>query len=263
MNAFSATLSDTTTMFRRDIAHALRYFSVTLSGLLVPVIMLLLFAYFFGGAIGSGQNFATHVGTYINYLAPGIIIMTIGSGCSMTALNLCMDLSEGLITRLRTMAIAPTSVLTGQVLGSLLRTLLTVILVFAVALLVGFRPVWDLLAWLEAFGLIVLLILAITWMGMAFGLVGKTPAGANSLALLFQILAFTSSAFVSPDSMPVGVRWFAEYQPFTPIIDSLRELLLGMPVDGNRVLLGIAWCLGLTLLGFFWARTVYNRNSTR
>jgi ABC-2 type transport system permease protein len=235
---------------------------MTLSGLMVPIIMLLLFNYVWGGAIGAGLGGLAHSGAYINYLAPGIIIMTVGSGCPTTAINLCMDMSEGIIARFRTMAISRSSVLTGQVLGSLIRTLITVCILIGVALLMGFRPTVNPLAWLAALGLIALFTLAITWMGVLFGLVGKTPAGANSLSLIFQLLAFTSSAFVRPDSMPVGVRWFAEYQPFTPAIDTLRGLLLGTPI-GNSAILAIAWCIGLTLFGYLMARTVYNRTQVR
>lgn len=246
-------------MLRRDVLHSLRRFSMTLSGLMVPIIMLLLFNYVFGGAIGAGLGGVAHGGAYVNYLAPGIIIMTVGSGCATTAINLCMDLSEGIIARFRTMAIARTSVLTGQVIGSLIRTLITVGLVIGVALLMGFRPSANPVAWIAALGLIALFTLAITWMGVLFGLVGKTPAGANSLSLIFQLLAFTSSAFVSPDSMPAGVRWFAEYQPFTPVIDTLRGLLLGTPIGSNSAFLAVAWCVVLTLVGYLVARAVYNR----
>jgi ABC-2 type transport system permease protein len=171
-------------------------------------------------------------------------------------------MSEGIITRFRTMAISRASVLTGQVLGSLLRTMISIGLVIGVALLIGFRPTTNPVAWIGALGVIALITLAVTWMGVVFGLVGKTPAGANSLSLIFLLLAFTSSAFVPTDSMPVGVRWFADYQPFTPVIDTLRGLLLGTPI-GNSAVLAIAWCAGLTLIGYLWARAVYNRNSVR
>ena len=170
-------------------------------------------------------------------------------------------MSEGIIARFRTMAISRTSVLTGQVLGSLIRTMISIVLVIGVALLMGFRPSAGPVAWIAALGVIALFTLALTWMAVVFGLIGKTPAGANSLSLIFQlILPFTSSAFVRPDSMPTGMRWFAEYQPFTPVIDTLRGLLLGTPI-GNSAVLAVAWCVGLTVVGFLWARAVYNRNS--
>ena len=260
MSTLSYPLRDSATMLRRDVRHSLRNLPMTLiSGLLVPIIMLVLFVYVFGGAIGAGQG-----GAYIDYLAPGIIIMTVGSGGATTAINLCMDMSEGIITRFRTMAISRASVLTGQVLGSLIRTMITIVLVIGVALLMGFRPSAGPVAWIAALGVIALFTLALTWMGVVFGLVGKTPAGANSLSLIFQLLLpLTSSAFVRPDSMPAGIRWFAEYQPFTPVIDTLRGLLLGTPIGGNSAVLAVAWCVGLTLIGYLWARAVYNRNSVR
>jgi len=173
-----------------------------------------------------------------------------------------MDMSEGIIARFRTMAIAHSSVLTGQVLGSLIRTMTTIVVVIGIALLMGFRPSAGPIAWIAALGVIALFTFALTWMSVAFGLVGKTPAGANSLSLIFQLLAFTSSAFVRPDSMPVTMRWFAEYQPFTPVIDTLRGLLLGTPI-GNSLVLAVAWCIGLTLVGYLWARAVYNRPPVR
>jgi ABC-2 type transport system permease protein len=258
MSNLSFTLRDSATMLRRDILHSLRRLSMTLSGLLVPIIMLVLFVYVFGGAIGAGLG----DGAYINYIAPGIILMTVGSGCATTAINLCMDMSEGIITRFRTMAISRASVLTGQVLGSLIRTMVTIVLVLGVALLMGFRPTTNPVAWIAALGLIALFTFGITWMGVAFGLVGKTPAGANSLSLIFQLLSFTSSTFVRPDSMPAGVRWFAQYQPFTPVIETLRGLLLGTPI-GNNAILAVAWCAVLVLAGYLWSRAVYNRDPVK
>ncbi len=249
-------------MLRRDVRHSLRRLSMTLSGLLTPIVMLVLFVYVFGGTLGAGLGGVVHGGAYINYVAPAIILMTVGSGCATTAINLCMDMSEGIITRFRTMAISRSSVLTGQVIGSLIRTMISIGLVIGVALLMGFRPTASLVAWIAALGLIALFTFAVTWMGVVFGLVGKTPAGANSLSLIFLLLAFISSAFVRPESMPVGVRWFAEYQPFTPLIDTLRGLLLGSPI-GNSAVLAVAWCVGLSLVGYLWARAVYNRDPVK
>ncbi len=262
MSNLSFTLRDSATMLRRDVRHSLRRLSMTLSGLLTPIVMLVLFVYVFGGTLGAGLGGVVHGGAYINYVAPAIILMTVGSGCATTAINLCMDLSEGIIARFRTMAISRSSVLTGQVIGSLIRTMISIGLVIGVALLMGFRPTASLVAWIAALGLIALFTFAVTWMGVVFGLVGKTPAGANSLSLIFLLLAFISSAFVRPESMPVGVRWFAEYQPFTPLIDTLRGLLLGSPI-GNSAVLAVAWCVGLSLVGYLWARAVYNRDPVK
>lgn len=258
MSSLSYTFRDSSTMLRRDFRHSLRNFSMTLSGILTPSIMLALFVYVFGGAIGTGVG-----GAYINYVTPAIIVMAVGSGCATTAINMCMDINEGIIARFRTMPISRASVLTGQVIGSLIRTVISVGLVIGLALLMGFRPTADAVAWVKALGLIVLFTFAITWMGVLFGLVGKTPAGANSLSLIFQILLpFTSSAFVRPESMSSGVRWFAEHQPFTPVIDTLRGLLLGTPI-GNSAVFAVAWCAVLALVGYLCARAVYNRNPGR
>lgn len=257
MTNLSFALRDSATMLRRDILHSLRYLPMTLSGIMTPTIMLLLFVYVFGGAMGAGLGSA-----YINYVAPGIIIMTVGSGCATTAINLCTDMSEGIIARFRTMAISRASVLTGQALASLIQTMISVIIVTGVALLMGFRPTTSPVSWLAALGLVALITFAVTWMGVVFGLVGKTPAGANSLSLIFLLLAFTSSAFVRPDTMPAWFRWFAEYQPFTPVIDTLRGLLLGIPI-GNSAVLAVAWCIGMALVGYLWARAIYNRDPAR
>src|SRR5690349_4388141 len=259
MSTLSFALRDSATMLRRDVRHSLRNLPMTLiSGLLVPIIMLVLFVYVFGGAIGAGQGLVAHGGAYIDYIAPGIIILTVVSGGATTAINLCMDMSEGIIARFRTMAISRASVLTGQVLGSLIRTMITIVLVIGVALLMGFRPTTNPVAWIAALGVIVLFTFAVTWMGVVFGLVGKTPAGANSLALIFLLLTFTSSAFVSTESMAGWVRWFAQYQPVTPVIDTVRGLLLGTAI-GNSAVLAVAWCAALALAGYLWARAVYNR----
>ena len=256
----SLTLRDSVTMLRRDIRHSLRNLTMTVSGLLTPTIMLVLFVFVFGNTIGSGLGFVTRNGTYINYVASAIIIMTVGTGCETTAINLCTDMAEGIITRFRTMAISRASVLTGQVIGSLIRTMMSIIIVLGLALLMGFRPIASVVNWIEALGLIALFTFAVSWMGVVFGLVGKTPAGANSLSLIFVLLPFISSGFVRTESMPVGIRWFAEYQPFTPIIDTLRGLLLGTPI-GNSAVLAVAWCIGLALVGYLLARAIYNRDS--
>ncbi|HVA91004.1 MAG TPA: ABC transporter permease [Chloroflexota bacterium] len=262
MSTLSYAVSDSATMLRRDARHSLRNRSMTISGVVVPIIMLMLFDYVFGGTLGAGIGGAAR-GAYIDYLAPAIIIMTVGSGCATTAVNLCMDMNEGIIARFRVMAISRALVLIGQVLGSLIRTMISIGLVIGAALLLGFRPTAGPLAWIAALGVIALFTLAVTWMAVVFGLVGKTPAGANSLSLIVQfLLPFTSSAFVRPDSMPGAMRWFAENQPFTVVIDTLRGLLLGTPI-GDSAVLAVAWCAGITLVGYLWARAAFNRAPMR
>jgi ABC-2 type transport system permease protein len=259
MSTLGYALHDSATMLRRDVRHSLRHLSMTLSGVLTPVVMLLLFVGVFGGALGAGLGGVARHMTYIDYVAPAILIMTVGSGCATTAVNLCMDMTEGIVARFRTMAIARASVLTGHVVGSLIRTMISVGFVIGVALLIGFRPTAGAADWIAAIAVVALFTLALTWMGVLFGLVTRTPAGANSLSLFPQLLLpFTSSAFVRPASMPAGVRWFAENQPFTPVIDTLRALLLGAPL-GNSAVLAVAWCTGITLVGYALARAAYDR----
>jgi ABC-2 type transport system permease protein len=235
---------------------------MTIGGMSVPIVFLLLFAGVFGNSLREGLATATSGGTYINYLAPGIILMTAGAAAAATAVNVCSDMNEGIITRFRTMAISRISVLTGQVVGSLIRTLASGALVVAVALALGFRPTATPLEWVAATGLFAMLTLALTWLTVAFGLVAKTPAGANSLSLIPEFLPFVSSAFVPTHSMPAGVRWFAENQPFTPIIETLRGLLTGTPI-GNNLILAVVWCVVITAVGYLWARSRYDRLPAR
>ncbi|HEV7709868.1 MAG TPA: ABC transporter permease, partial [Asanoa sp.] len=168
------------------------------------------------------------------------------------------DMQEGIIARLRTMSIARTSVLTGQVIGSLIRTLISVILVVLVALALGFRPSATPVEYLAAFGVFALLTFALTWLAVAFGLATKTVAGANSLTLILQFLPLISSAFLPTGSMPAGVAWFAEHQPYTPIIETLRGLLMGSGI-GDAAWWSLGWCVVLATAGFFWARHLYDR----
>lgn len=260
MATYTYALRDSATMLRRDIKHSLRYPVMTISGISVPVLFLLLFAGVFGNALRSGLGGAIPAGgRYIDYLTPGIILMTACASAEATAISISTDMTEGIIARFRTMPIARTSVLTGQVLGSEIRSLISGVFVVAVAVGLGFRPRADALAWLAALGLFLLLSFGVIWLTVAFGLTAKTPAGANSLALLIVILPFVSSAFVPASAMPAGVRWFAHNQPFTPIIDTLRGLLAGGPI-GHSGILAVAWCLAIAAGGYAWSRALYNRN---
>jgi ABC-2 type transport system permease protein len=260
MNMLRYRMRDSATMLRRDIRHSLRYPMITISGVMVPVFFLLLFVGVFGSTLHAGLGTAIPLGGhYIDYLTPGIILMTACASAEATAVNVCTDMSEGIIARFRTMAIARTSVLTGQVLGSLIRTLISGALVVAAALALGFRPTATPVEWIAATGMFALITLALTWLTVAFGLLAKTPAGANSLSLILVVLPFVSSAFVPTGSMPAGVRWFAQNQPFTPVIETLRGLLTGTPI-GDSALLAIAWSAGIAVLGYSWARALYARS---
>ena len=252
-------LRDTTTMMRRDALHALRNPMITISTLFTPLVMLLLFDGVFGGAMSRAMGSGAAAIPYIDYITPGIILMAVGSAVSGTAINITIDKGEGIISRFRTMAIARTSVLTGAVIGSVIRTLAGIIVVFAVALLLGFRSTAGPVQCLEALGIVTMLAVAMTWLGVAIGLFAKSAAGANSLSLIPQFLPFISSAFVPTASMPFGVRWFAENQPYTPVIETVRGLLMGTRVD-SRAWIAIGWCVVIGLAGYLWARHLYNRD---
>ena len=253
-------LRDAVTMLRRDIRHSLRFPMMTVSGMLVPVLLLLLFAGVFGHALRGTLGALSAGGwvSYIDYLTPGILVMTAGFAAEATAVSVCMDMSEGIVARFRTMPISRLAVLTGQVAGSVIRTMISAAVVVGVAVAMGFRSSASPVEWLAAAGIFALLTLALTWLTVAFGLLAKTPAGANSLSLLPAILPFVSSAFIPATAMTGGVRWFATNEPFTPVIDTLRGLLAGTGI-GDRAGLAVAWCVGLSLAGYLWARVLYNR----
>ncbi|GAA1883037.1 ABC transporter permease [Asanoa iriomotensis] len=253
----TTTVLDSVTLFRRDMTHALRFPMMTISGIGTASFFLLLFVGVFGDALGA-DFLPGDGGHYVDYIAPGIILMAAGTGTAATAIKVNQDMQEGFIARLRTMSIARMSVLTGQVVGSLVRTILSVVLVVGVALALGFRPSATPLEYLAALGVFAMLTFALTWIAVAFGLATKTVAGANSLSLILQFLPLISSAFLPTDSMPAGVAWFAEHQPYTPIIETLRGLLMGSGI-GASAWWAIGWCAVLATVGFFWSRALYNR----
>lgn len=257
MSTLAPAVRDSATMLRRDFTHSKRNLMMTISGMAVPVFMMLLFVGVFGGAIGPGSG-----SSYVDYLTPGIIIMTAGAGSAATAIKVCQDMAEGIIARFRTMDIVRSSVLTGQVIGSVVRTLVSGVLVMGLALLLGFSPRAGFGDWLLVVGVYILLTFAVTWLAVAFGLKAKTVAGANSLSLIIQFLPFVSSAFVPTGSMSGPVRWFAENQPYTPVIETIRGLLMGTPI-GNSAIIAIIWCVVLSVVGYFWAKKQYNRTPVR
>ncbi|MFI6006243.1 ABC transporter permease [Streptomyces sp. NPDC051366] len=255
--ATPAPLRDAATMLRRNLKHALRYPGLSLGTMAVPVIFLLLFVYVLGRPLAAGIGTGT---AYINYLVPGILLMTVTAASTSTAVSVCTDLTEGIVARFRTMAISRPSILVGRVISSVLQTLVSVALVIGIALLMGFRPSAGPTEWLAALGLITLLTFAVTWLAVALGTVSKTPEGASNMVLPLAFLPFIGSAFVPTDSMPTVVRVFAEHQPFTPIIEAVRGLLMGTPIGDNGTV-AVAWCLGLTVAGYFWATKVFNRQA--
>ena len=194
----------------------------------------------------------------MDYIVPGILMMTIGAGCAATAVGANTDMSEGIIARFRTMPIARASVLTGRVVGSMIRTSVSVALVLGISLLIGFRPTAGPIEWIAIVGFIVAFTFAWTWLAVALGISAKSPEGANGSTLILQFGPFLSSAFVPTETMPPVARWFAENQPYTPMIETLRALLLGTPM-GNNVMIALAWAAVIALGGYLWARAAYNK----
>jgi ABC-2 type transport system permease protein len=263
MNTLSYAVTDSATMLRRNLRHMQRYPSMTLLILGLPVIFLLLFVYVFGGTLGAGLGGVSGGrSAYVNYVAPGIILLTVAAAAQATAISVAMDMTEGIIARFRTMAISRASVLTGHVLGSMIQSMLGIAVVIGIALLVGFRPIASLAAWIAAIGVLAMVSFALIWLSVALGLVSKSVETASNLPMFLLLLPFLGSGFVPTDSMPAGVRWFAEYQPFTPATETLRGLLLGTPI-GNNAIIAVAWCAGIALLGYLWARRLYIRHPVR
>jgi ABC-2 type transport system permease protein len=258
-------LRDSATMLRRNLKRMLRYPSMTLTLIGMPVVFLLLFVYVFGGTLGAGLGGAVHSGAggraaYANYVAPAIILMTVTATIQGTAISIAMDLTEGIITRFRTMHIARVSVLTGHVLGSMIQAMIAVAVVTGVALLAGFRPEAGPLGWLATAGFLAAVTFALVWLAVALGQVSKSVETASNLPMPLTLLPFLGSGFVPTDSMPAGLRWFAEYQPFTPIIETLRALLMGRPV-GNNAWIALAWCAVIAVGGYLWSKRLFNRES--
>lgn len=261
MSTNSYAVRDSATMLRRNLRHALRYPGMTIGLMGVPVLMMLLFRYVLGNTLGAGIGSAGH-GGYINYLAPGIIVLTVSSASVSTAVAVNTDMTKGIINRFRTMAIARASVLTGHVVGSVIQTVISAALVTGLAVAMGFRPTASAAGWIAVIALILAIAFALTWVSVALGLVAKTPENASNIPIPLVFLPFLGGAFIPPQSMAPGLRWFAEYQPFTPIIETLRGLLMGTPI-GDKALIASAWCAGLALAGYVWARALFNRGTVR
>ncbi|MFD7496263.1 ABC transporter permease [Streptomyces sp. NPDC059832] len=262
MSSLSLALRDSTTMVRRNLLHARRYPALTLNVVLTPLIMLLLFVYVFGDVMSAGiGGGGADRSEYIAYIAPGILMMTIGTTLVGTSVSVADDMTEGIMARFRTMAIHRGSVLIGHVAGSVLRSVISVTLVGAVAVAIGFRSVdATVLEWLAAFLLLALVALAFTWMAIAVGMASPNGEAAGNNAVPLVILPFISSAFVPVDAMPGWFQPVAEYQPFTPAIETLRGLLLGSEI-GHNGWLTVVWCVGLAVLGYYWSKSLFNRET--
>lgn len=246
------TLADTTVLTGRSLRHILRSPDTIITTAVTPIILLLLFVFVFGGAIDTGTD------SYVNYLLPGILLITIASGVSYTAYRLFMDLQSGIFERFHSMPIARSATLWAHVLTSLVANVVSLVLVVAVAVVIGFRSSAGPLEWLAVAGILILFTLALTWLAVIAGLSAKSVDGAGAFAYPLIFLPFISSAFVPTESMPGPVRWFAENQPTTSIVDAIRSLLAGEPV-GSDIWVALAWCVGILLVGFAVAMVVYRR----
>lgn len=246
-------LADTGVLTGRSLRHILRSPDTIITTAVTPVALMLLFTYVFGGAIDIGPS-----GSYIDYMLPGILLITIASGTAYTAYRLFLDLQGGIVARFRSMPISRSSVLWAHVLTSLAATVASLAIVIAVALLTGFRTGASVLAWLAASGILVLFTLALTWIAVIAGLSAKTVDGASAFSYPLIFLPFISSAFVPTDSMPAPVAWFAENQPVTSIVDSLRALFAGEPVGGS-IWVAVAWLVGVLIVAYAVAIAIYRR----
>jgi ABC-2 type transport system permease protein len=255
---------DNLTMLRRNLLHARRYPSLTLNLLLTPVVLLLLFVYVFGDVMSAGIN-GGHAdrSDYAAYLVPGILFLTAAMTSLGTAVSVATDMTEGIMARFRTMAISRASVLIGHVIGSVIQTLMALALVLGIGVAIGFRPDATPVEWIAALGLMALVSLGLTWIAVGLGLVSPNAEGASNMGYPLVMLPFLSSAFVPVDAMPGWFRWFAEYQPFSPAIETLRGLLLGTGIGTRNAVLTLAWFAGLALVGYLWSKARFNRESRR
>jgi ABC-2 type transport system permease protein len=249
-------------MLRRDLRHLQRYPGLSLYPIFMPVIFLLLFVYVFGGTLGNGITVGGGRGAYLTFLTPGMVVFTVAGAAQITAISVAKDMTEGIIARFKTMRIWRPAVLAGHVFSSLAITLISLAVTIATALVIGYRPAADPLHWLAVLGLLALLAVALIWLSVAFGLIAKSVETASNMPMFLLLLPFLSSAFVPVDSLPAGVRWFAENQPFTPITDTVRSLLANQPV-GSAGVKAIVWCLAITAGSYLWARYLYNRRPAK
>jgi len=245
-------LSGTAALTGRSLRHITRSPDTIITTTIMPIAFLLLFVYVFGGAINTGSD------SYVNYLLPGILLITIATGISYTAFRLFLDMKSGIFERFQSMPIARSSVLWAHVLTSLVANLISVVVVVLVALLMGFHSGAGVLDWLAVAGILMLFTLALTWIAVIPGLTAKSPDGASAFSYPLIFLPFISSAFVPTDSMPGAVRAFAENQPVTTIVNTIRDLLTQQPV-GTDIWIALAWLVGILIVAYTFAMATYRR----
>jgi ABC-2 type transport system permease protein len=244
--------SDLGVMLGRSMRHIFRSMDTIVTVTIMPIAMMLLFVYVFGGAIQTGTD------NYVNYLLPGILLIAIASGISYTAFRLFTDVQRGIFERFHSMPISRSTLLWGHVLSSLVSNAISVVVIILVALIMGFHTSAGILSWLAVAGILALFTLALTWVAAIAGLSAKTVDGASAFSYPIIFLPFISSAFVPTETMPSVVRAFAENQPVTSIVEAIRALLSGQPV-GNDIWVALAWCVGILLVAYFFAMRVYKK----
>jgi ABC-2 type transport system permease protein len=243
---------DTAVLTGRTMRHVTRSLDTIITTAVTPIAIMLMFVYVFGGAIDTGTV------SYVNYMLPGILLITIGSGIAYTAFRLFTDMQGGIFERFHSMPIARSSVLWAHVVTSLVANAISLVLVVGVALLMGFRSGAGVLAWLAVAGILVLFTLALTWIAVIPGLTAKSADGAGAFSYPLIFLPFISSAFVPTDTMPGPVRAFAEHQPVTSIVNTIRDLLTRQPV-GTGIWTALAWCVGILIVAYVFANISYRR----
>jgi ABC-2 type transport system permease protein len=244
--------SDSTVLLGRSLTHITRSPDTIITTAVTPIALMLMFVYVFGGAIETGTD------DYVNYLLPGILLITIGSGIAYTAYRLFLDLQGGIFERFQSMPIARSSVLWAHVLTSLVANMVSIVLVVLVALLMGFRSGAGVLEWLAVMGILIVFTLALTWIAVIAGLSAKTVDGASAFSYPIIFLPFVSSAFVPTETMPGPVRWFSENQPVTSIVNTIRDLLARQPV-GADIWIALGWCVGILVIAYVFAMAAYKR----
>ncbi|MBF6193559.1 ABC transporter permease [Nocardia sp. CDC186] len=253
--SMSYALADSATMLRRNLVHAKRYPSLSFGVIVMPTVLLLVFNFVFGGALEKSSG-----GNYIDYLAPGMLLMIPAYMTVSVAVSVATDTTKGIVNRFRTMDIAQSAMLTGHVVGALIQALIGIAAMAGVALLIGFRPNATPLEWLAVFALLALVMFALTWLSVALGLLAPNPESASNTPFPLVMLPFLGSGLVATDTMPAGLRQFAEYQPFTPFTETIRGLLMGTEIGANGVV-SLAWCAGLTAVGYLWSSSIFRRQT--
>jgi ABC-2 type transport system permease protein len=247
-------IGDSITMAARSVRLSVRNLDALITAVMLPMMLMLLFVYLFGGAIQTGT-------TYVTYVVPGVLLLCAGFGASLTAVSVTNDMKGGIVDRFRSLDIGGASILAGHVTASVARNVVSTVLVVGVAFLIGFRPRADALDWLGAAGILLLFVLAMSWLSAAVGLLARSPEAANGFTFFVSFLPYPSSAFVPIHTMPNWIHGFAENQPVTPVIESLRGLLLDMPV-GDAPWRAVAWCVAILVVSIAMSGVLFRRRTS-